>query len=80
MSEIWEDSDGTRISNEPYHQALAISRLGHGYDRQNQPSIKQRPYVDFGHYGLFHKMGGGSPYEISGIERCYQFRERACHS
>src|SRR4051812_15090043 len=56
MSEIWENSDGTRISNVPYHQTVAISRLGHGYDRQNQSSIKQGPYVDFGHYGLFHQM------------------------
>src|SRR3954469_3973876 len=54
MSEIWKNSDGTRVSNEPHHQVLAIPRLGHGYDRQDQPSIKQRPHVDFGHYGLFH--------------------------
>jgi hypothetical protein len=35
MSEIPEDTDGTTVSNEPYHQTLAIQRMGYGHDRQN---------------------------------------------
>jgi hypothetical protein len=35
-----EKTDGAGISNESHHQTLAIQRLGHGYDRQNQPSIQ----------------------------------------
>jgi hypothetical protein len=33
MLEVREDSDGTSISNEPYHQTVAVQRLGHGHDR-----------------------------------------------
>jgi hypothetical protein len=35
MSEVREDSDGTSVSNEPYHQTMAVQRLEHGYDQQN---------------------------------------------
>jgi hypothetical protein len=35
MSEVWQDTDGTNISNEPYRQTLAIQKLGYGHDRQN---------------------------------------------
>jgi hypothetical protein len=35
MLEVREDSYGTRVSNEPYRQTIAVQRLGHGHDRQN---------------------------------------------
>jgi hypothetical protein len=35
MSEVRKDIDGTSISNESYHQTMAVQRLGHGHDRQN---------------------------------------------
>jgi transposase InsO family protein len=41
MSEVWKDTDGTNVSNESRHQTMAIQRLGHGHDRQNQPSVLQ---------------------------------------
>jgi hypothetical protein len=59
---------------------VAIQRLGHGHDRQNQPSIQQGSLVHFGHHGLFHQMGGGHPYEVSNIKGYYQFYQRACYS
>jgi transposase InsO family protein len=41
MSKVQKDIDGTGFSNESHHQTMAIQRLGHGHDRQNQPSIQQ---------------------------------------
>jgi hypothetical protein len=61
MSEVWKDTDGTGISNEFHHQTMVIQRLGHGHDRQNQPSIQQGSPVHSGHHRLFHQMGGGHP-------------------
>jgi transposase InsO family protein len=56
MSKVWKDTDGTSVSNESHHQTVAIQRLGHGHDRQNQPSIQQGSPIHFGHHGLFHQM------------------------
>ena len=42
MSEVWQDSDSTSISNESYHQTVAIQRLGHGHDWSDQPAGEQR--------------------------------------
>jgi hypothetical protein len=52
MSEVRKDTNGTGISNESHHQTVAIQRLGHGHDQQNQPSIQQGSPVHFGHHGL----------------------------
>jgi transposase InsO family protein len=41
MLEVRKNTDGAGVSNESHHQAMAIHRLGHGHDRQNQPSIQQ---------------------------------------
>jgi hypothetical protein len=41
MSEVQKDIDGTDVSNESHHQTMTIQRLGHGHDRQNQPSIQK---------------------------------------
>jgi hypothetical protein len=77
MSEVWKDINGTGVSNESQHQTMAIQRLGHGHDQQNQPSVQQGSPVHFGHHGLFHEMGGGHPYEVSNIEGCYQFLSKS---
>jgi hypothetical protein len=46
MSEVREDSDGTSISNEPYHQTMAVQRLGYGHDRKiNPPSSKGHRFI-----------------------------------
>jgi hypothetical protein len=68
MSEVWKDTNGTSVSNESHYQTMAIQRLGHGHDRQNQPSIQQGSLVHCVHHGLFHQMGEGHPYEVSDIE------------
>jgi hypothetical protein len=68
MSEVQKNTDGAGVSNESHHKAMAIQRLGHGHDWQNQPSIQQGSLVHSGHHGLFHKLGGGHPYEDSDIE------------
>jgi transposase InsO family protein len=41
MLEVQKNTDGASVSNESHHQTMAIQRLGHGHDRQNQPSIQQ---------------------------------------
>jgi hypothetical protein len=56
MSEVQKDTDGTGVSNESHHQIVAIQRLGHGHDRQNEPSIQQVSPVHFVHHGLFHRV------------------------
>jgi hypothetical protein len=33
LSEVWKDTNSTSVSNEPYHQTLAIQGLGHEHDR-----------------------------------------------
>jgi hypothetical protein len=80
MSEVHNDTDGIGISNESHHQTMAIQRLGHEHDWQNQPSIQQRSPVHFGHHRLFHQMGGGHASDVSDIKGCYQFYQRACYS
>jgi hypothetical protein len=45
MSEVRKDTDGTGISNESRHQTMVIQRLGHGHDRQNQPSSEGHQYI-----------------------------------
>jgi hypothetical protein len=46
MSEVREDSDGTSISNEPYHQAMAVQRLGHDMiGKINPPSSKGHQFI-----------------------------------
>jgi hypothetical protein len=80
MSEVRKDTDGTGVSNESHHQTKAIQRLGHGHDRQNQPSIQQGSPIYFGRHGLFHQMGGGHPYEVSDIEDVINFiKEHVIH-
>jgi hypothetical protein len=61
MLEVQKDIDGTGVSNESHHQTMAIQRLGHGQDWQNQHSVQQGSPVHFGHHGLFHQMGGAIP-------------------
>ena len=39
MSKVRQDSDSASISNESYHQTVAIQRLGHGHDWSDQPVI-----------------------------------------
>jgi hypothetical protein len=73
MSEVQKDTDGTGVSNESHYQTMAIQRLGHGHDWQNQPSIQQGSPVHFGHHVLFHQMGGGHYYEV-------RFYQTACYS
>jgi hypothetical protein len=80
MSEVRKDTDGTDVSNESHHQTMVIQRLGHGHDRQNQPSVQQGSPVHFGHHELFHQMGGGHSYNVSNIEGSYQFYQRASYS
>jgi hypothetical protein len=80
MSEVQKDTDGTGVTNESHHQTMTFQRVGHGHDRQNQPSVQQWSPIHFGHHGLFHQMGGGHPYEVSNIEGYYQFYQRACYS
>jgi hypothetical protein len=41
VSEVQKNTDGASVSNESHHQNMAIQRLGHGHDWQNQPSIQQ---------------------------------------
>jgi hypothetical protein len=31
MSKVWQDIDGTSISNEPYCETMALQRLGDGH-------------------------------------------------
>jgi hypothetical protein len=51
MSEVQKDTDSIGLSNESHHQTMAIQRLGHGHDRQNQPSIHQEsPIAVNGHH------------------------------
>jgi hypothetical protein len=40
VSDVWKDSDGASISDEPNHQTLAVSGVGHGYDRQNPSGVE----------------------------------------
>jgi hypothetical protein len=80
MSDVRKDTDGTGVSNESHHQIMVIQRLGHGHDWQNQPSVQQGSPVHFDHHELFHQIGGGHPYEVSNIEGCYQFYQRAYYS
>jgi hypothetical protein len=68
MSEVQKNIDGADVSNESHHQTMAIQRLGHRHDRQNQPSVQQGSPVNSGHHGLFHQMGGRHPYLDSDIE------------
>ena len=35
----WQNSDIASISNESYHQAVAIQGLGHGHDWSDQPIV-----------------------------------------
>jgi hypothetical protein len=78
---VWDAEDQELISvHFGHHQTMAIQRLEHGHDWQNQPSIQQGSPVHFCHHGLFHQMGGGHPYEVGDIKECYQFYQRACYS
>jgi hypothetical protein len=80
LSEVRKNTDGIDVSNESHHQTMVIQRLGHEHDRQNQSSIQQGSPVHFDHHRLFYQMGGGHPYEVSDIEGCYQFYQRAYYS
>jgi hypothetical protein len=55
MSEVQKDTNGTDVSNESHHQTMAILRLGHGHDWQNQPSIQQGSPIHFGITDYFTK-------------------------
>ena len=46
MLVIWEDPDGTIVSNEPHREAVAIQRMGHGHDwKINPPSSKGHQWI-----------------------------------
>jgi hypothetical protein len=55
MSEVQKDIDGISVNNESHHQTMVIQRLGHGHDRQNQPSIQQGSPVHFSIMDYFTK-------------------------
>src|SRR6185312_1471259 len=79
MSEVWQNSDSACISNESYHQTVAIQRLGHGHDWSDQPVVLQGSPMGLSCHRLFHKVGGGSTHEVSSVKRCDQLCQRTHH-
>jgi hypothetical protein len=80
MSEVQKNADGASVSNESHHQTMAIQRLGHGHDRQNQPSISKGHLYILAIMDYFTKRVEAIPMKIVTLKDAINFiKEHVIH-